>query len=73
MRIIAHTIIKILKMEILEGNIKDSKICCMNCLYYYVNDVYDSSSYCSIDKELIEPEISHIVKCKAFELWFGSM
>ena len=47
--------------------------CCMNCIYYYVNDYRDDSCYCSIDKELIHPNISHIIKCNAFELWFGSM
>lgn len=44
-------------------------ICCMNCLYYYVND----NGCCIIDKQEIHPNISHIVKCNAFEQWFGSM
>lgn len=65
--LIAITIVNIMKKFFLTN------ICCMNCLYYYVNDIIDDTSYCSIDKELIHPDISYIVKCKAFECWFGSM
>lgn len=45
------------------------KICCMNCEYYFA-DPLDNSHY-TIDKEIIDPEISHIVKCQAFSEWFG--
>jgi len=47
-----------------------SKICCMNCKYYYATPDY---SFCIIDIENISCEISHIVNCNAFSLWFGSM
>ncbi len=47
-----------------------TKICCMNCNYYYATP---DNSFCTIDKENIPCEISHIVNCQAFDIWFGSM
>ena len=64
--LIAYTLMNILKETVIH-------ICCMNCNYYYVNDYVNDNNYCIIDKQEIHPNISHIVKCKAFELWFGSM
>ena len=47
-------------------------ICCMNCMYYWLILIDDSDDgYCIIDKQDINSNISHIVKCNAFELWFG--
>ena len=63
--LIAKTITKLLV------DIITNKVCCMNCEYYYVNDIITDKSYCSIDKQEIEPDISHIIKCKAFNTWFG--
>lgn len=48
------------------------KICCMNCNYYFADSRPDKS-ICLIDNEIIDPEISEIVKCKAFDEWFGSV
>ena len=64
MFLVAHTITKLLKDYMFN-------ICCMNCKYYYVNDYKDDSSYCSIDKQEIHPDISHIIKCNAYSYWFG--
>lgn len=46
------------------------KVCCMNCKYYYATTY---KGFCTIDKEIIDVEISHIVKCKAFSEWFGAI
>ena len=64
-RLIAKTLVRIMTEIILK------EICCMNCEYYYVNDIINDKSYCSIDKQEIHPDISHIIKCKAFNTWFG--
>lgn len=63
--VIASELIKVMRDIIFND------ICCMNCEYYFVNDYKDDSSYCSIDKQEINPDISHIVKCKAFHTWYG--
>ena len=63
--LIAKVIMKILTDIIIN------EICCMNCEYYFVNDIINDKSYCSIDKQEINPDISHIIKCKAFNTWFG--
>ena len=63
--LIAKEIVKIMK------DITLNHICCMNCEYYYVNDYKDDSSYCSIDKQEVHPDISYIIKCQAFNSWFG--
>ena len=57
-------------VEILTDIIINEK-CCMNCEYYYVNDIITDKSYCIIDKQEINPDISHIIKCNAFNTWFG--
>ena len=46
------------------------KKCCCNCEYYYATS---EEGHCTIDNEDIPPEISRIVKCKAFTLWWGSV
>ena len=56
-------------IEILT-NIIFNEICCMNCEYYFVNDIH-GNSFCTIDKQEINPDISHIIKCKAFTNWYG--
>ena len=48
------------------------KKCCMNCNYYFAESIPDKS-ICRIDKKIIEPELSEIVKCNAFEVWWGSV
>ena len=44
--------------------------CCMNCSYYYATP---DKAICTLDNELIDVEISHIAKCKAFDMWWGSV
>ena len=61
----AKTLVRIITEIVLNEK------CCMNCEYYYVNDIITDKSYCSIDKQEIHPNISHIIKCKAFNTWFG--
>ena len=45
--------------------------CCMNCNYYFADP--SDKSICRIDNEIIDPNISNIVKCNAFEEWWGSI
>ena len=47
------------------------KICCMNCNYYFGDPGYNSR--CTIDNTKIDPDISEIVKCKAFSEWIFAM
>ena len=47
------------------------KKCCMNCSYYFADPL--DNSRCTIDNEKIEPEISEIVKCKAYSEWIYAM
>ena len=49
-----------------------AKDCCLNCKYYWLI-LYDDSDngFCTIDKQNIPCELSHIFKCKAFKEWFG--
>jgi len=47
-----------------------SKECCMNCEYYWANWDY---GFCTIDNQDIPCELSHIVKCRAFNEWFGKV
>ena len=46
------------------------KICCMNCSYYFADP--SDNSRCTIDNQKIDPDISEIVKCKAFHVWWGA-
>jgi len=63
MFLVTHTITKLLKDYTFN-------ICCMNCNYYWCNSYY---GYCKIDNQNIPCELSHIIKCNAFELWFGAI
>ena len=46
------------------------KKCCCNCEYYYATP---EKGTCSIDKQDIPPELSRIVKCKAYNEWWGAV
>ena len=46
------------------------KICCCNCKYYWASP---EKSFCFIDNQNIPVELSLIVNCQAFELWFGAI
>lgn len=64
MKILATTIINTLKDIIIND------ICCMNCEYYYINTIMENG-FCTIDKQDIPTDLSHIYKCQAFNTWYG--